>query len=250
MNCRIAIYVGLVAPIITAATAVQAQVYYGPPRVYVAPPYFDGGLPPGEILMRVRAAGLAPLTRPERRGPRYLLLASDYTGGQLRVVVNAYNGRIMRVMPAYDPRFASQPVRPRGLVPVPAPEHRGAPPVRYGAAPPEVNEPPRASGSREAAPARSPASTGSAPDHRLASAPPAADPAPPRPARTPLPRPRPRAATAANSGASAPTETAAAPTAAPPPAAPQPQPAVSPAPAPQSKPVPAETQLVPVAPLE
>jgi len=39
-------------------------------------------------------------------------------GGQLRVVVNGNNGRIVNTAPAYDSRFAYQPVRPRGLVPM------------------------------------------------------------------------------------------------------------------------------------
>ena len=77
----------------------------------------EGGLPPSEILMVVRASGLPPLTQPARRGPRYVLLASDRMGGQLRVVVSAHNGRIVHAEPAHDPRFAYQPVRPRGLVP-------------------------------------------------------------------------------------------------------------------------------------
>ena len=241
---------GFVVP----ASAQQMVYVEPPPRAYGGPPpaMGEGGLPPSEILMVVRSSGLRPLTQPARRGPRYVLLASDNMGGQLRVVVSAYDGRIVHAAPAYDPRFAYHPVRPRGLIP----EARipGAPP-QHAAMPaypaPELKDPtpplPRTARTTAAQPT-APATQ----NHRLASAPDAAAPAPTRPARTPLPRPRPVIAAneAAPAAAAAP---ASAPQAAPretsPEAEASPAPAAAPSAAPATKP-PAETQMVPVAPLD
>ena len=119
--------------VLPRATSAQAQVYVEPPPWSTPTPPADvrsRGLPPSEVLMIVRASGLRPLTQPARRGPHYVLLASDNMGGQLRVVVNANNGRIINAAPAYDPRFAYQPVRPRGLIPMPPPQQGAAPPPR------------------------------------------------------------------------------------------------------------------------
>ena len=59
-------------------------------------------------------------------------------GGQLRVVVSAYNGRIIHAAPAHDPRFAYHPVRPRGRFRVP-PQQRGN--AAAARAAPELREP-------------------------------------------------------------------------------------------------------------
>ncbi|MPZ37022.1 MAG: hypothetical protein GEU95_02985 [Rhizobiales bacterium] len=260
MKHRVALCVGLTALGVAAATSTQAQVYVGPPRVYAAPPpmveppvmepMVRPGLPPNEILMIVRASGLRPLTRPARRGGRYLLLASDNMGGQLRVVVNAHNGRIVRASPAYDPRFADHPVRrPRGLVPMPPREHAAAPPPSAGAPPaPEVKDSPRPPARTvratppHASVPQAPAAAGQ--DDRSANKPAVA-----RPERTPLPRPRPTIA----SNETAPP--AAAPAAAPQAAVRETSPeaeqtAATSAPAAPSAAQPAETQMVPVAPLD
>jgi hypothetical protein len=248
---RIAICgLGLMALGVATATSAQAQgYYYGPPRGFAAPPMYDAGIPAGEVLMLVRAQGLTPLTRPARRGPRYVLLASDRMGGQLRVVVSAFDGRIIRVAPAHDPRFAYQPARPQAMVPGQPQYGAPPPPARYGRVPgPEVKDPPVARAPRQSAPPVA----GSPGDQQLASAPATIEPAPRRPARTPLPRPRP--ATASNEAApaqTAPAQAAAEAGAQPPTPAARPQQPASPAPtAAQSKAPPAETPMVPVAPLE
>ena len=95
--------------------------------------------------MAVALAGLRPLTQPARLGPQHMcVLASDNMGGQLRVVVDANTGRILRAAPAHDPRFAYHPVRPRGFVPIPPPQHGVmAPPPTYSAAPPPDLRTPR-----------------------------------------------------------------------------------------------------------
>ena len=256
MKYRIAICgLGLMALGVATATSAQAQgCYYGPPRFHGGPPpmMHDAIVPENEVLMLVRAQGLTPLTRPARRGPRYVLLASDRMGGQLRVVISAFDGRIIRVAPAHDPRFAHHPSRPPALVPVP-PQHHGAPQPRYSAVPgPDVKDPPPvARAPRQAAPRQvaPPPVAGSPNDQQLASAPATTESPPRRPARTPLPRPRP--ATASNETAPAqtvPAQAAAEAGAQPPPPAARPQQPASPAPtAAQSK---TPAPMVPVAPLE
>jgi hypothetical protein len=257
--------VGMTALGVAGATSAQAQmVYVEPPRrVYDGrppaaiedgspPAAVEGGLPASEILMVVRSSGLRPLTQPARRGPRYVLLASDNMGGQLRVVVSAYNGRIIHAAPAYDPRFAYQPVRPRGLIPGVPPQHAAVPPPHPA---PELREPtpPLPRTARTTAAPQPPAPPAKQ-DHRLASAPDTTASVPARPARTPLPRPRP--VIAANEAAAAAATPAPAPQAAQRETSPEAEtsPAAQPAPAapsaaPATKP-PAETQMVPVAPLD
>ncbi len=262
--------VGIAALGVAGTTSAQAQMDYGepPPRVYDGPPppaaveggppvaAVEGGLPASEILMVVRSSGLRPLTQPARRGPRYVLLASDNMGGQLRVVVSAYNGRIIHAAPAYDPRFAYQPVRPRGLIPNVPPQHAAVPPPHPA---PELKEPtpPLPRNARTTAAPQPPAPPAKQ-DHRLANAPDTTASVPTRPARTPLPRPRPVIAAAANETAAAtPTPApASAPQAAARETSPEAEtsPAARPAPAaPSAAPAtqpPAETQMVPVAPLD
>ena len=203
----------------------HAQAIYHGPRVY------DGGLPPWEIIASVRSAGLAPLTRPARRGPVYVLAASDRAGRHMRVVVDARSGNVMSI----SPMFAARPYGAPYLPPA------DGPPVVYG---------PRGvvAGSAVPVPPRS------VPNARLANAPPitgSIDAAPAQSARTPLPRPRPKVASAQApaSAPAAPAETQAAPKPAPaesstPPAA---TPETSPAAAPAKPDAP---NMVPVAPLD
>jgi hypothetical protein len=266
---RIALCAVLASLGVAEATSAQAQaIYVERPRGYVAvsPPMVEPmveGLPPQEILMIVRASGLRPLTQPARRGGRYLILASDNMGGQLRVVINARTGRIVDASPANDPRFGDPPIRPRGLVPVPGPQQEAEaldeeppPPsdLRTPSAPPR---PPRVA---RTTPAPQTPPPGRSSKHNLASPPDVTGSVPTRPARTPLPRPRPAAATQ-QAAAPAPAAEAAATT-----PAPQAQPAVretspeaeqpaaTPAPAAPSAapatPPAGETQMVPVAPLD
>jgi hypothetical protein len=265
LNHRIALCAGLAALGVAGiiATPVQAQVYLEPGGQAVPPPQRDlGGLPPSEILMAVRASGLRPLTQPARLGPQqYVVLASDNMGGQLRVVVNANTGRIVHAAPAHDPRFAYHPVRPRGFIPTPAPQHDVmAPPPTYSAAPPDLRTPsapppapPAPPRTARAAPApQTPPAAGPSHNPSLAGAPDTTGSVPTRPARTPLPRPRPAMAANEASAAAAPAPAQARPVETSPeaeaPAAAQPAPVAPSAAA--AKPAPTETQMVPVAPLD
>jgi len=280
---RIALCAGLTALAVGAATSAPAQTYLEPPPGtvpsppppgYGAPPpsTVHDGMPPSQALMIARTSGLRPLTQPARRGPNWVLLASDGMGGQLRVVINARTGRIVHAAPAHDPRFAygEPPSRPRGLVPIMPPQHAAAPPSYGGALPPpDLNTPtpPLPHTARTTPPQQTPPPTrtaraspqtppGATPNSSLASAPDTTGSVPSRPAaRTPLPRPRPTmAANEAGAGATAPTPPTQArqlvetsPEAEASPAAAAAAPSATPAPA---KPAPAETQMVPVAPLD
>lgn len=212
----------LVALGLVAAGGAQAQYAVVGPGVY-AP-----GLPPYEIMRIVNAAGLAPLTNPMRRGPSYVLLARDRAGVQVRVVVNAFGGEIVRVRPVV---VAMRPyVRPYG------------PPVAvspYEPLPPVAAAPPRAGIDGDALP---PVPRRAIPESRIATAPSAgAIQAPAAKPRTPLPRPRPNVAANEGGEAAPPPELATAPAETKP--AP---PSATPAPAPKS----GDLKLVPVAPLE
>jgi hypothetical protein len=193
----------------TAGTAGAQAVYTGSGRP-------DPVLPAYEIMSIVRSTGLAPLTRPMRRGPYYVLVAVDRVGRQMRVVVDAQLGDIVNLRPAlaagsYDPELARPNVSPGVAVP-PPPNPSGAA-AAYGSHP---------SGGNSPVPLP-PGSIPNEPNPRAAAAPPPAPPpAAPPPTRVavaepalppppPLPRPRPKLALneapAAGPAPAAPAET-------------------------------------------
>jgi hypothetical protein len=222
-----------------AAPSAQAQ------PIYVRPDIGVPGLPPYQVISIVRSAGLAPLTRPLRRGPTYVLLATDRRGRDLRVVVDAYAGDIVSARPVYASRFQGGPYGPPSRMapaePVYGPGAHIAPPEpAYGpgariapALPDDDDGPrviygPRSNTEGNLAPPRNTPRTANtppvaqpapAPNTRTASAPPVAQPAP----VTPLPRPRPSIAA---------TQAPAEPAPAAQPAAPQSAPAAAPQAAP------------------
>lgn len=228
MKKQFAICIGLfglgLSPLgIGGAATAQAQ------PIYVRPDIGHPGMPPYEVIAIVRSAGLTPLTRPLRRGPTYVLLASDRRGRDLRVLVDAYAGDIVSARPVYASRYYG-PDGPTARLappePVYGPGARLAPPQRDDDGGPRVIYGPRGNTESNVSPPRN------APNTRTASAPPVAE-----PARTPLPRPRPSiAATPAPAEPPAPAQ----------PAAPQTAPAATPA-APQAAP-PAATESGPARP--
>jgi hypothetical protein len=227
------------------APATAQPIYASPPPGYhpmPGPAVVPPGLAPGHVIAIVRSAGLTPLTRPSRRGPRYVILATDRYGQQLRVVIDAHGGRILRMVPAHDPRFAGIHVRPPVVVPL---NPQGSP-----LPPPELKD---SHGAAVGGPLVTP--PGAVPNSRLAAIPPGTTPPPrsavrsepQRPARTPLPRARPALA------AQAATPEVAAPPPPPPVSETAPPTAAAPAkPAETAKEPakPAAPNLVPVAPLE
>jgi hypothetical protein len=199
----------------------------------------------------VRSTGLIPVSRPIRRGPNYIVIATDRSGGQVRVLVDAHYGDVRRIHPVmapYPSAWAAAPYgRPPGLVPLPAqgygPEAR-IPPDDYDLPPPL---PPNAGFEGGPVPPRSiPNARTAVLPPALASVPPAphlSTPSAPRALQTPLPRPRPEVA----ANQSPPTNSAA-------PTATAPAVIIStPAAAPASKasaPLKPDVKLEPVAPLE
>jgi hypothetical protein len=173
-------------------------------------------LPPYEIMSIVRSTGLAPLTRPMRRGPYYVLVAVDRAGRQMRVVVDAQLGDIVNMRPAvaaatYGPEAGRPEVgrpevgRPSGLpgaaaVPLGPTAAYGAHPNGDALAP----MPPRSIPNptvANAAPPNAAAPNPATPNTRALNAPGAAPPStrlavvePALPPPPPLPRPRPKLA--------------------------------------------------------
>jgi hypothetical protein len=85
----------------------------------------QGPLPPHEAVSIVSATGLEPVGRPVRQGPVYALRAVDPAGEEVRVIVDAYLGGIVKVIPLSGPRYAmpllrapyGRPPRPTAMVP-------------------------------------------------------------------------------------------------------------------------------------
>ena len=189
---------------VAGAGIANAQTVYVGPRVYYSRAYepgariYAGSLLPFEVMRIVRSTGLAPVSRPMRRGAYYEVIAANRAGGQMRVVVDAFAGDIVKVNPIvaggpYGPRLAApydpqlqppRPVAPYAPAGAPPP-HEGpgasAPYARFDDGVPPV--PPRnVPGARIATvPATAPApdATGALPAVR------------PSVARTPMPRARP-----------------------------------------------------------
>jgi hypothetical protein len=195
-------------------TTASAQYYVGP-RIYeAAPRIYDPGVPPSEVMAIVRSAGLAPSSRPVRRGGAYVLTATSRGGSQVRVVVDAYEGDILRVSPLYA---AGRDEGPR---------------ITYG-------RDPRFDGGVPPVPPRS------VPNAHLANVPPATGPVEVKPQHAPLPRPRPSVAVAAP--APDPVVPAAASASVP---TPVPTEAAPPAPPEDAAPKAQAPTMVPVAPLD
>ena len=106
---KIALCAGLVAAL---AVSGHALAQPAPPLAYPGAGYPIAGLPPHEIVTIVRSAGLEPLGSPVRQGPAYALRAVDPAGEEVRVIVDAQRGRIVKVIPLMAPRYAMPLMRP------------------------------------------------------------------------------------------------------------------------------------------
>jgi hypothetical protein len=109
--------------------------------------YPGAGLPPHEIVTIVRSTGLEPMGSPVHQGPTYALRAVDPAGEEVRVIVDAQRGRIVKVIPLMAPRYAmpllrppyGRPPRPMAMVPEgygPNPRAPMLPPGAEGPSPP------------------------------------------------------------------------------------------------------------------
>src|SRR5262245_63150263 len=104
---RAAIFATLVAAGIIVADSAQAQLVYIGPGAYAARAYgpgfgpriHDGSLMPFEVMRIVRSHGLMPLSRPARRQATYEVIAGTRSGGQMRVVIDAFSGDVVKVNP-------------------------------------------------------------------------------------------------------------------------------------------------------
>ena len=108
-----------------------------------------GVLPPHEIITIVRSTRLDPIGRPVLRGPNYVVLALDEGDREMRVIVNARRGEIIRIVPV---QTASRMPPPGGGYAVgphermeryergPAPRYVTPEGYRYSARPPVVDD--------------------------------------------------------------------------------------------------------------
>ena len=140
MKHKIALCAGLVAAL---AVSGHALAQPAPPPAYPGAGYPIAGLPPHEIVTIVRSTGLEPLGSPVRQGPAYALRAVDPAGEEVRVIVDAQRGRIVKVIPLMAPRYAMPLMRPPyGRPPRPI----AMVPEGYGPYPPAMAPPPGAEG--------------------------------------------------------------------------------------------------------
>lgn len=81
----------------------NTRAYYGG-RVAAPPPYVyapeDQAMPSYEVAAILRSRGFLPLSGPVRRGGFYVVSAVHPNGGDGRVVIDAYTGRVVRFVPA------------------------------------------------------------------------------------------------------------------------------------------------------
>ena len=117
--------------LLCASLAAFALLASRPALTQALPPYHgtaypgEGALPPHEAVTIVSSTGLEPVGRPVRQGPVYAVRAVDPAGEEVRVIVDAYLGRIVKVVPLSGPRYAmpllrapyGQPPRPMAMVP-------------------------------------------------------------------------------------------------------------------------------------
>jgi hypothetical protein len=215
LHQKIALCAGVLVLSFAASTSVSAQqpappyypgaahpgtVYpdtFYPGRVYVGP---APALPPHEILASTRSIGLEPLSRPMRFGPAYSLRAADPAGREVRVIADAYTGRILKVAPVLFPRYAGYAPPPPPYGGQPAPAYGGQPAPAYGGQPGRITAVPDGYGPNSRIATLPPGAEGPPPDVPAAGGlpavrAPAAVPQSAAPqAGPPLPRPRPKLA--------------------------------------------------------
>jgi hypothetical protein len=130
---KIALYIAVLIMTIAAPGALRAQP--------VMQPYYPGfaGLPPYEILAIVRSAGLDPVSRPARQGPVYVLRALNPAGQEVRVVVDAGMGRIVKIV-AVAPTDPGAFAPPASIPPGRAVPDSNAPTTRSAALPSGIDD--------------------------------------------------------------------------------------------------------------
>jgi hypothetical protein len=84
----------------------DTRAYYGG-RVAPPPPYYapqDVAMPSYEVATILRSRGFLPLGGAVRRGGFYVVAAVHPRGEEGRVVIDAYTGRVVRFVPAFESR--------------------------------------------------------------------------------------------------------------------------------------------------
>lgn len=115
-----------------AALAFSAPAAAEPLRLAQQQRAFEpGAVPPYEVLTIVRSAGLDPLGQPFRRGPNYVLRAIGSDDQEVRVIVSARTGDILRVVPI----ATASRMPPGGVTMGPYERMDGAPPDYVAPAP-------------------------------------------------------------------------------------------------------------------
>ena len=116
MKKRLTIAIAATALAATVTSLTAAGLYHRGSATATA----ADALPAYEILNSVRALGLRPTTQALRRGPYYVLHATDARGVQVRVVADAQLGDIVSVTPVLAPRYDAGP----RIIHVPQPGER------------------------------------------------------------------------------------------------------------------------------
>ena len=122
MKHRVLLCAGIAALVLLASRPGLAQPV---PPAYRGAVFPGEALPPHEAVTIVSSTGLEPVGRPVRQGPVYAVRAVDPAGEEVRVIVDAYLGRIVKVIPLSGPRYAmpllrapyGRPPRPTAMVP-------------------------------------------------------------------------------------------------------------------------------------
>jgi hypothetical protein len=99
LTALVAVPVVALAPSNGAAQDISRTVAGG----WTTPPT----LAPSQIMMQVRRAGFEPISRPVQRGPVYVLSALDRDDVDVRLTVDAHNGRLLRIADISTTRYAS-----------------------------------------------------------------------------------------------------------------------------------------------
>jgi Meckel syndrome type 1 protein len=109
-----------------------------------------GVLPPHEIITIVRSTRLDPIGRPVLRGPNYVVRALDETDREMRVIVSARRGEILRIVPVQTASrmpppgggYAAEPYErmERYERVAPGPRYVAPEGYRYGSRPPVIDD--------------------------------------------------------------------------------------------------------------
>src|SRR5262249_44266991 len=127
VNVKVRLLAGAVAGLACAFPVGAGAQAPGAAPFASGPPTYAGGaryaLPPDQITASVRAAGLAPLSRPLLRGTVYYVRAVNRARTEMRVAIDARSGRVLSAA-----RVANEPPgSPVAGEPGPAPAPRYEP---------------------------------------------------------------------------------------------------------------------------